>query len=315
MPKRFIVFIFSLLSMTGLAQKYYPFVKEGGTWIYVAGSGGIDYPFYSWSDKYVMHGDTLINQQLYKLVYYMSFDSIPVFDKKNINAGVREDSTKKVFVVPLHPQNNKYSFDCLSSDSIREYLLFDFNLQSGDTITFHYPDGINFSHSSASVDSMEVNGSYRKRITLNGYSSYGGMGFDIWIEGIGSHLAFTAPYCEFFEWGSQLGCYYDSATYYRPYDTTRSCATLSIKKEKTESKLDVYPNPTDGTLIIKMNVLLNDIELTVYNSLGQVVLQKQFENSSHLNQILLPENSSNGIYFIEVSGHQWSYQQKFILQR
>ena len=60
----------------------------------------------------------------------------------------------------------------------------------------------------------------------------------------------------------------------------------------------IYPNPTDGIIVIKQNTLFYDVY--IYNSLG--VLVKKLYTHNELNEIDLNDLSA-GIYFIKIGNH------------
>lgn len=64
------------------------------------------------------------------------------------------------------------------------------------------------------------------------------------------------------------------------------------------SSISIYPNPSHGIVNVSFNNLKNiDIPLNVYNSLGNVVLAKQFQLSSGcITEEVKMDNLPNGIY-------------------
>lgn len=92
---------------------------------------------------------------------------------------------------------------------------------------------------------------------------------------------------------------------------TENCIPLSINENDIKSKLvTIYPNPTNDFIYINSRVL-NDYKVSVYNNLGQFVLQKIF-NDDHENYISF-ENFKSGIYFIKFENNQHCETHKVIL--
>lgn len=90
-----------------------------------------------------------------------------------------------------------------------------------------------------------------------------------------------------------------------------SCPTTSIKKSVSEKNYlyTVYPNPNNGNFIFKTNTPIDNVQLSIYNQLGQVVLKQQL--TDELTNINLPANS--GVYQVRiVSGNELIYQTKII---
>jgi hypothetical protein len=86
----------------------------------------------------------------------------------------------------------------------------------------------------------------------------------------------------------------------------------------TENSLNVYPNPSNGT-VTNVNFSLNNTEgvnVNVYNALGQIV---ETINTSELvngmnNLKINTSNYNTGIYTVKVEGNGFSVSQKFIVQ-
>ncbi len=141
----FIIINFSFLK----AQTYMHFIKEGKTWTELASPSV--YPMFS-INTYKMQGDTLINGILYKKVV-----------QNNINYAylLREDTiSKRVY--------------CKGDWGNYEYLLYDFNLQVGDTLD---------SNGCSIVISKSIEyfaGKYREKWIFNTWDSticYEGIGY------------------------------------------------------------------------------------------------------------------------------------------
>ncbi|MBC7864965.1 MAG: hypothetical protein IAF38_18470, partial [Bacteroidia bacterium] len=175
------VFLFCALRFS--AQTYYPFATDSATWTVVEyGYGTIPPQTGTW--HYGMAGDTIFNGLLYSKLYVNqgslgSVNPEPVFNLQTATylGAIREDSTKKILF-------RKWS------DTI-EILRYDFSLNVGDTFCFNNePCGIQC-HQVAAVDSILINGAYRRQI----HFSYGGQS-ETWIEGIGSIVgAFEFFWC------------------------------------------------------------------------------------------------------------------------
>ena len=73
--------------------------------------------------------------------------------------------------------------------------------------------------------------------------------------------------------------------------------TLSVIENDFSSSLKAYPNPTDGDLSIDFNKHFQQIDISVYNILGQQVYTQKFYNSE---SIELQFNLPKGMYLVEV---------------
>src|SRR6185295_11959338 len=201
-----IVFIFLLVIsfQNCLAQSYHPFPNSNAKWseenyLYGAQPGGFSTTLYhGW--LYALGDDTLIDSLHYTLVGYQATYSyqfvnsdLEYASNSTINppgmifGAIREDSTKKIWFKKL-PANPSFSYSCFAASSLpvdTEVLLYDFNLQVGDTL----PWGPNFMNvvwkTVIAIDSIHFSdGSLRKR-----YKFYFPLaGDEYWIEGMGSTL-------------------------------------------------------------------------------------------------------------------------------
>ena len=82
---------------------------------------------------------------------------------------------------------------------------------------------------------------------------------------------------------------------------TSTCEVVNnvgVLENSFGNTLSVYPNPTNGVLSIDLGSSYSNVSVIVSNVLGQVVLNKNFSNSSLL-QLNIPGEA--GVYFIEVS--------------
>ncbi len=98
-----------------------------------------------------------------------------------------------------------------------------------------------------------------------------------------------------------------------PLPTPSSCEGSGIDDVDTsDSPLIIYPNPSSGTANVSINVNNEDVAVSVYNTFGQMIntLYKGHANG----QLTIPINlDSNGIYFVNVKGNNWSKTGKMIV--
>jgi len=73
----------------------------------------------------------------------------------------------------------------------------------------------------------------------------------------------------------------------------------SVQNENTSDKVNsVFPNPCTGTVFISFLEILKNVDIEIYNTLGQRVKTKSYKNSQRIN-ITLPEQK--GTYFIRIN--------------
>jgi uncharacterized delta-60 repeat protein len=82
--------------------------------------------------------------------------------------------------------------------------------------------------------------------------------------------------------------------------STSDCQSITILGvyEQTQINFSAYPNPTNGDLTIKLgNFVYSDITVIVSNSIGQLVMSKNYKSTNTLDFTMEGEP---GIYFMEI---------------
>ena len=77
-------------------------------------------------------------------------------------------------------------------------------------------------------------------------------------------------------------------------DCDNLCSTVGMTELSTLS-LNIYPNPTTGTIHVDLGELKTKAKLTLINSLGESIFTQQFEST-----YVLDINAPSGIYFLQV---------------
>ncbi len=78
------------------------------------------------------------------------------------------------------------------------------------------------------------------------------------------------------------------------------------------NNIQLYPNPANGELNINIGQYTREYSITVFNNLGQIVLNKLNLTD---NNVLNLNEFSNGVYFVRVEGDSFSFTEKVILQK
>lgn len=244
-----------------------------------------------------LSGDTIIDSNRYVKVNQIveewshDFGFLCTRGTYTKNSGVfgyfRNDSiNKKVWV--RFPQSSA------------DQTLYDFDLNLGDTLdssAFHQ----NYLLGELYVDSIDtvfIADRYRKRFWL----------VDKWHDSIQHH---SQPTIELIEGiGSNRGFYLLTPAHFPNYKSSLSCVIMNSytvypdslascqlitgtpKLSKNQSKLEIYPNPSDGSILLSTGLTLQSIE--VYNLQGQKVQ----EVTSTARSWQMPEK--NGLYLIRM---------------
>jgi len=247
--KRFL-FISSLLllSIPLIAQNYFPFPDSDAVWT----DANISTGQYVDSYKYGVAGDTMINSTWYKKVYE-STDSVFNVQNASYYAAFR-DSNKKWYTIPKLTAN--------------EHLLYDFDVILGDSIVIDDPWSGVYDVRIDKVDSILINGQYRKQYhaqLLPGYDNA-----VIWIEGIGSVKGIIYPVFPFICHDSKLLCFEESDTIKYMDSPNNECYYIEVGIEESinESEFHIYPNPTTSTITIRGNYKL-PVVVDLYDITGK----------------------------------------------
>jgi Secretion system C-terminal sorting domain len=288
MKKLFFLTCIIIIPMLGISQKYIPFDLSNDEWNCGYSSKGGFFDFYTTNYvkefvKYYCQGDTLINDTLYKKLYYKGYvqsDMSPAeFPNRRISGyfgAIRNDSVnKRVWL----------------NNSIHYGILYDFNLKIGDPFTYSCSE-----HDATinSIDSALYCGKYHKRFN---YKDAQNINRNI-IEGIGSDDGLIPNNC--LTSSSYLICFSEKNS------ACDSCKTPMAIKEIPVDNLIVYPNPTSNSIIISSESMLISIEIT--DLTGRLIY-----NNCHVlsNQIQI-QLQTNGIYILKVRTQEETYVRKLI---
>lgn len=170
----FSLLIVALLSLN--AQEYVPFPTKNVNWNIFYDGTCEEAPPEKALIRYTLQGDTTLNGYTYTLLCREKGDTInptvtPI-------GGLREEDKRIYFVGnPTDIYYNKFYAEY-------EYLLYDFNVEIGDTI-YHIPGEQDYFKSAVlDIDSILIGDSYRKRYMVDNNWFY--HQFDEIVEGIGS---------------------------------------------------------------------------------------------------------------------------------
>ena len=285
MKKQLIFWILIFTIKNLIAQNPVPFPMQDVTWsveeyIY---SLDITEPDACITRHYGYGGDTIIDGNIYGKLYGNNLFGDWPYEDVEFNlatakyvAAVRQDSTRKVWV--------RRNIDTL------DVLYYDFGLIEGDTFCFNYINGN--CHSVYSVDSIQLDGIWRKQISFD-FTTNG----EIWIDGVGSLTGW-------FEWlyigniSHRLVCYQtmDNLVYGAGdchCDTYTSTQNLYWEKD-----LKIFPNPTTEKLNIQIPSKNNETYIfTLYSIFGEKI--KEELSDDKILQMSL-KDLENGIYLLSI---------------
>jgi hypothetical protein len=291
------------LSLLAQTNVYHPFPDSNATW---ASTYDDINPGYSY-DRFYLDGDTIMEGRIYNKVY-----NFINWNQRNFVGGIRQDTTEKrvyaklsSYLYPLYPATVPPFQD--TSDC----LLYDFNLQIGDSIkipsTYWFYGYLYVNN----IDSTEIEGNYRKYWVLN--SNLHPWENSYWIEGIGSLNGLFWPHYDREFSICNLECMTQDSVQLYVWDGVTYCPYYanSIRKNNLRSKVKVYPNP----ILNYLNVDLSDYEIRnakyiIFDFVGKVIISKRkFLNA---NPQLDLTSLLDGIYIIQIEIENQFYNYKFI---
>ena len=259
------------LNVSSQTSNYVPFPAVEGFWTYrYYGDQGEPGGY----TKYTTKEDTLINNISYKKLML----------GVNGYKGAYRDSNRVVYFIP--------------DTSNIEYILYDFNLEAGDTI-IHPFGGAACSNDTITVDytdSVLISGKYHKTISFSSMAN--------WIEGIGSLNYLLNPYQNLCLSGNDiLRCMMNDSSLY--YD---QCVSSVSDLEIPNDALTIYPNPTHSGFQIQLKTgIINQVIIT--DIMGKVIVDNPEVNSNQIQMSKLPV----GIYLVKILDNKGHYSVKKIV--
>jgi len=318
--KFFIFSVFILTSFAAKAQQYIPFPDSNAVW-------GIEYGCFDVTQ--------CPNGDIVRWQYYISKDTvIGPHNYIKINSRITSPSTTgccalgmpylTCFLLRSDTLSRKvYLLEC---DSTNEKLLYNFSMNIGDTLKgFLSLQDQGLIHTLYSIDSVLINGNYRKmyHFELNQIPPTL-CDIDYIIEGIGGIAGLIEPISFAESSSSTLLCYSENGNViYTPGDAFPTCGgsvsniwcdpTVSITDfNNIINNISIYPNPSFGSFTIEIN---NNIKFPViaqiYHSLGIKLFEIELKNS--INTINLPF-LGEGFYFLKLKTEDYLFTNKIIIK-
>ena len=240
--------------------------------------------------------DTIINGQKYNILQ-TSYTYMPIetYEWNNMSSYIREDSGR-VYVYtdgPLFCGNDQI-------DESGEYLLYDFNLSVGDSITLwrelesYYPAEVGGRFVVENIDSILVGGEYLKRFHMCRVYNVGTYFVEYWIEGIGSTTDFLLSTCMWYEWSHYLLCVKQAEDVIYSHPDYSSCY-ISVGIEDIDGYEDIMVNPNLITSSCSIRTSLSNYSIKLFSIDGQV--QKTRNNCNGITELNLSDYTK-GLYLL-----------------
>lgn len=273
--KSYLLAIFTFIITAGLFSQQSHFPDSNAVWSV-------------WQTKYKVEGDSTYNGKTYQKYFSAQDSAIDANTEWSYEGMVREDTNaQKVYAI--------------NPDSTQEHLLYDFDVNAGDTVTV-YPLVFLMQLQNKviieSVDTLMVNNTIHKRVKTQSSYPYD----EYWIEGIGSTYGVLSP-------GSsnvgvadisypQLLCFESDGVLLFKKQSYENCyakdPNVSVDEVRNDVSLKVFPNPTSNQLRIQSDLKISSFK--VLSVTGQVL------KAGRLSDQIISVNSLNaGVYFLEIT--------------
>lgn len=203
---------------------------------------------------------------------------------------MREDSlNRKVFGIIFTNEFN-YDYECILGD---EQLLYDYNLNVGDTTNTCIVNGI--------VNSIDTLMMYGNQVI--GYK-IGEEPLSLYMYmGIGGQNGLIQRLIKMAQGSLYLGSWGNTS------DCSNITNLLPVKNDIV--KVLIYPNPVQNVLHIEINTLQSEVDLKVFNHLGEALYEmKNIATQQEFN--ISMKNLPQGVYFVYICADNKIYAQKII---
>jgi len=173
-------------------------------------------------------------------------------------------------------------------------LLYDFNIEEGDTFFNIKVDSIRF---------LEWGGSIRK------FWFFGGL--ITWIEGVGNFEHFNfSTFCINSTW-YQLLCFQENGNLVYQNPNFNSCFVNAPSIPKSQEIINLFPNPATTKLTITLSENIPNFTYSLYDMQGNIRLTGKTQNTqAEINVATLPR----GLYVLKIITAQQSIVKKVILK-
>ncbi|MDL2262869.1 T9SS type A sorting domain-containing protein [Bacteroidales bacterium OttesenSCG-928-I21] len=293
MNTKIMLLLIHLLTVSGFQviksqndAEYIPFISENKTWSVTYNScwnPPESQTFYT--KTFAFFGDSIINDTVYKKLYETRSEANS-FVSENWNLSYNELWREDIEAKQVWQRKNQ-----------REVLIYDFSLNVGDTIDFHY-HGEDITILIDSIGFITMNDGDERRVFHLGYDMMTGM-YECIIEGIGSNLGITDAYTRALVGETtDLLCFKENQDliFINSYYNTcyRKSSTTNVDTQYFGNNFEIYPNPVESTIYLQSEN--NNIKSVSLINIGGQILKEFYTNISKIDVTDLPA----GVYLLKV---------------
>lgn len=182
-----------------------------------------------------------------------------------------------------------------------EKLLYDFDLNVGDTLPETYNQWESKNAVVTEIDSIVIDNDYRKVFKISGQSLWA----EKLIEGIGSNKGLLEPMNDIFDCGHCLACFAVQDTVYFPTFNSSCDFTVDVNRKSEKAQIKIFPNPVKDQINIE-GLNGNHLYISIFDLNGKTVIENITGNEINLGHL------RDGIYFIKIQMDQEIIYRKFI---
>lgn len=275
----------------------------------------------AWERKAYLAEDTLISGKKYRKLAYLSLIYTSYSTGCNATMG-------RGFYVREEPAYGMVYYRQPSVDQF-EHVLYNYNLQPGDTIQYTYNmwGGGSVADSLVKLDSALIGGVYHKTFDFVSATGRGNRAYTV-IEGVGcvNHPAYPAfagecnGYLERLRCFSQAGLVQDFSMRWNDcamlggnfYTNCEYTPATTKAGSMVRSSISVMPNPAGASFEVSLPAASGAYTVVVHDVFGRVVARQTGVGAS---QTIRTSGWASGTYFVTVTGGSYSAKQSITVSK
>lgn len=95
---------------------------------------------------------------------------------------------------------------------------------------------------------------------------------------------------------------------------TQLTTTALANEEFLQNDFSIYPNPSKGSFNIEFKNFVNSFSVEVFDVTGKTIYENNFDQSSNLVQAINLQNTTSGVYFINVKSDKGIVTKKLVIE-
>jgi len=315
-----LVVVLTLHTAIQAQNNYHPLLDETSIWNFERTVECEPYtPYYGFRYSLKLDGDTSIANINYQKLYRPAWE----FFKPAWFGGTVEDCSSYFipetgYIGALREDTAARTVFYLAANQDEEILLYDFSLEVGDTLNFYFPDfvfqegGINII---GIVDSVMINGNYRKRWIVEEANSTEGAGEIVLIEGIGGlhGLIDPDPFFLMHAPNTELICYTNDSGDHYPLDAEECAVITNVHDTETHREIEVFPNPTSDnfSLLLPTSWVHQTTIIQVSDLTGRIVWESSSPTGTRIE--IGTSGWKKGLYLLNIRNNHSHQSAKLIV--